>query len=242
MPRIARSLLCGQFLHVIVQGINKEKIFYKAEYKNEYKKLLQRETKNKNIDIVAYCIMDNHAHMLLFVKETKELSACMQKINTSYAIYFNKKEKRVGIVYRNRYYTKPINSEYHLARCIVYIHRNPVKAGIINNESQYEYSSYNEYYNKKEQDIIIIKSIEDIFGNIDNFRNIMNSIGEVPSKEFEIEDDIDYNKLIKEYRSKNLTDDIIIKKLSQEYKMSSRKIAELLGITRYYVRNNIENK
>ena len=70
----------------------------------------------------------------------------------------------------------------------------------------------------------------------------MNSIGEVPSKEFEIEDDIDYNKLIKEYRSKNLTDDIIIKKLSQEYKMSSRKIAELLGITRYYVRKNIENK
>lgn len=240
MPRTARSLLCGNFLHIIVQGINKEEIFYKKEYKLEYKKILQRETKDKNIKIIAYCIMNNHVHILFYTEKIEELSKCMHKINTIYAIYYNKREKRVGYVYRNRYYTKPINDERHLATCISYIHNNPVKAGIVRHKSQYEYSSYSEFTNELKSEIITTKPIINIFGSIKNCKDAINDIDNNKSREFEIEDDTDYNRVIKNYRKNKFDTDMIIEKLNSEYKISTRKIAQILGVTRYYVRKIIE--
>ena len=80
----------------------------------------------------------------------------MHKVNTLYAIYFNKKYNRVGYVFRDRYKSQAIYSEKQLYTCINYIHYNPVKAGICKIASEYEYSSYNEYidiFNEKSNNI-----------------------------------------------------------------------------------------
>ena len=239
MARIPRNSLCGNFLHVIVQGINREKIFSKEEYKKEFKRILVRETSEKGIDIIAYCIMDNHAHLLYYIDymDKLKLSECMHKINTLYAIFYNKKENRVGVVYRNRYYTKPINDLMHLTSCIVYIHRNPVKAGIVKNEMQYKYSSFNEYYGDNK--IISMKPIETIYGNVETCKRAMEQIGQLRSKDFETEDDVDYEELVREYIKRQVEVDAIIKILDEKYEISSRKIASLVGTTRYYVRKVI---
>lgn len=237
MARIPRNSLCGNFIHVIVQGINREKIFSKEEYKREFKRILVKETSEKEISIIAYCIMDNHVHLLYYIEDINKLSECMHKINTLYAIFYNKKEDRVGFVYRNRYYTKPINNLMHLTSCIVYIHRNPVKAGMVKHEGQYKYSSFNEYYGHGK--IISTKIIENIYGNIESCKQAMEQIDQIRDKDFETEDNIDYEKLIRDYIKKQLEIDDIIKILDMQYKVSSRKIASLLGTTRYYVRKVI---
>lgn len=149
LPRKARSNLRGYFFHVMVQGINKEFIFQNNEYKEKYINLL-KDAKDFNIKIIAFCIMDNHAHLLVEISEIKRLSEFMWKINFEFAKYYNKEEKRVGVVFRNRYRLEEIYEEKYLLRCIAYIHNNPVKAGIVKDCKEYRYSNYNEYKAKNE--------------------------------------------------------------------------------------------
>ena len=244
MPRYSRKALCGNFFHVIVQGLNKEFIFYKDEYKEKYKNLLEEESKKNDINIIAYCIMNNHTHILMFVKNIESMSECMHCINTSYARFYNKKEERVGFVFRDRFYTQPIKNEIHLLNCIAYIHKNPVKAGIASQEGSYEYSSYNEYVNTAKRKLITDESIKLAFGTCDNlkFKDTFDLIHKTKVEDdfLEIDDDIDYNQIIKEYNRENCSIDEIIIKLYKIHKMSTRDIAELLKITRYRVRKAIE--
>jgi len=145
MPRIARKYLETSFFHVIVQGVNKDFIFYKNEYKEDYLFLIKKYQKEFDIEILAYCIMSNHAHLLIFTEKVDMLSSFMHLINSLYAQKYNRDENRVGHVFRNRYLSEAICSEQYLINCMNYIHKNPVKAGIVKKCSEYKYSTYNDY-------------------------------------------------------------------------------------------------
>ena len=148
MPRRARENLNTSFFHVIVQGINKEFIFEKDQYKDKYFKLLKETKEEHTIDIISYVIMSNHVHLLLHTDEIKELSDFMKKINEDVARYYNYFENRVGYVYRDRFLSEPITNQKYLLHCISYIHNNPVKANMVQKCEDYKYSSYNDYINK----------------------------------------------------------------------------------------------
>lgn len=146
MPRLAREYLETSFFHVMVQGINKEYIFNNERYINRYMKLIHKNLQNGNLKIIAFCIMNNHAHLLINVDKISNLSKFMQKINGAYAKYYNYMEnERVGYVFRDRYKSEPILDKMQLIQCIKYIHQNPVKAKMVNNVWDYKYSSYNYY-------------------------------------------------------------------------------------------------
>ena len=182
MPRLARKNQGSSFLHIIIQGINKENIFQDSSLKLAYKSLFKRNLDNTNINIIAYCIMSNHMHILLYSESYKEVSSLMQKTNTAYARFYNKINKRIGYVFRDRYYVQPIMNEKHLYNCLVYIHNNPINAKIVTNPSKYTYSSYNEYIGKK--DLITEESIILAFGSTKNYMDTFIQI----HKDTEIED------------------------------------------------------
>ena len=148
MARIARKNLDAMYYHVMVQGINKEYIFEKDECKKIYIKLLKKYSSECDISLVAYCIMGNHAHLLLKIKNILDLSKCMKKINTTFAIYYNELLNRVGFVFRDRFKSEAIYDKYYLHNCIKYIHNNPIKANILKDVGNYKYSSYHIYKNK----------------------------------------------------------------------------------------------
>ena len=158
MPRIARKDYNTSFFHIMVQGINKEHIFNKDHYKEKYMDFMYKYLEKYDVKIIAYCIMSNHAHLLVYVEKISELSEYMRSINTTYALYYNKILKRVGYVFRNRYQVEPIYNDRYLINCIHYIHDNPIKAQICKTMEQYKYSSYYEYKFHKEK--IIKKSLE----------------------------------------------------------------------------------
>ena len=149
MPRIARKNSQSCFYHVIVQGINKEYIFEKEEYIEKYKELIIKKLDESNVIILAYCIMNNHAHLLIFSEKSEYVGKYMQRLNTSYSQFYNKINNRVGYVFRNRYYSQDILTAQQLYNCLRYIHNNPVKAGITRTMKGYKYSSYNEFLGKK---------------------------------------------------------------------------------------------
>ena len=95
MARIARKNLDAMYYHVMVQGINKEYIFEKDECKKIYIKLLKKYSSECDISLVAYCIMGNHAHLLLKIKNILDLSKCMKKIN-------EKKGRRKNLIFEKK--------------------------------------------------------------------------------------------------------------------------------------------
>ncbi len=244
VPRIARNSLPGTFFHIMVQGINKEYIFQQKVCKERYKKIVKDNMKIFKIKIIAYCIMNNHAHLLIHSDKMENVIKFMHNVNISYGIFYNKINNRVGYVFRDRYKTQEILHENHLKNCIVYIHKNPIKARMIQNEEEYEYSSYNEYI--KNSEIVDIKFVKDILG-IDKQDDFIKYILLTHRKE-SIEDnfididtrknltDTEYNIFMEKYKNDGYTYRDIAKILIKDYNISEREIAKRMNLTRYKVR------
>ena len=150
MPRVARKHIQSNLIHIVTEGIKKEFIFYQDKYKSEYILLLKKYIDEmKKLKLISYCVMDNHAHILIYTENIEEVSMLMRKINTGYAIYYNKNEERVGYVFANRYYSQSIKDETHLLTCIQYIHQNPVKARLVNLPIEYKFSSFKDFCENK---------------------------------------------------------------------------------------------
>ena len=144
MPRRPREKSETGIYHVIVRGINRQDIFSDD---NDYQRYLETLDRTKNISgygIYAYCLMNNHVHLL--VKETKEdIGQVMKRIVTSYAHWYNSKHDRSGHVFQGRYKSECVEDDAYLMTVIRYIHNNPVKAGIVQKPDQYQWSSYKTY-------------------------------------------------------------------------------------------------
>ena len=149
MPRKARKYYDTSFFHVIVQGINKEYIFENEKYMSRYIKIIKEKSSNNKINLIAYCVMNNHAHFLIQTDQINEMSCFMHNVNTTYAKFYNKDKNRVGYVFRDRYKSEPISNERYFIKCINYIHNNPVKAKIVDSCKNYKFSSYSEFLSDK---------------------------------------------------------------------------------------------
>lgn len=187
MPRVPRERFSSGFFHIMIQGINKEYIFEKNENKEKYLFLMKKYYENYNIKIIAYCIMNNHAHFLIYSDDIKQISNYMHKINSIYAMDYNTINKRVGYLFRDRYKSQYINNREYLFKCIKYIHLNPVKAHIVKEERQYKYSSYNDFLYKKEY--IKDDVIQLVFGDKHNYLDLFNSIEDVDVEMMDVDND-----------------------------------------------------
>ena len=252
MPRIARKNFENLYFHIIVQGINKEYIFDNKSYMEKYKKLIKYNTKNSIMQVLSYCIMSNHAHLLVYAPDKSEMGKIMQKINTSYAKYYNKINDRTGIVFKNRYYTQPIIDRKQLINCLIYIHNNPVNAKIIKQVQDYQYSSYNEWINEK--DIISNQCTDLVFGNQKIEENIFNNIHLRNLKNIkdieEVTELLDYKEILKEYLKNERIEYILmnekilanlVKDLNEKSGISIRKISEILKVNRPKIMKLLKN-
>lgn len=212
MPRIARKNLESGFFHIMVQEIKKEKIFYKKEYKEKYIQLMKFFKEKQKIELINYCVMNNHVHIIIYTEDINELTKFMERLNTTYAINYNKAENRVGYVYRNRFESKEINNQDYLTKCIKYVHMNPVKAGITKKEEEYKYSSYNDYINKN--GIVTNELLQKIFNSEYNYLK----------KFLEIEYD---EELFKDIENKEITVEELKKKINEFLKIEEITLKEL---------------
>ncbi len=142
MPRKPRVHYYGALYHVIGRGNNRENIFAGDKDKNKYLDLLKRYKGKFSFLLYAYVLMNNHVHLLIEVKDTP-LSKIMQGLQLSYTQYFNKKYKRAGHVFQQRYQAIHCDKDEYFITLIKYIHLNPVRAGI--GTLAYRWSSHKEY-------------------------------------------------------------------------------------------------
>jgi len=144
MPRRARLLSESGIYHIMVRGNEKKEIFVDDEDRARSLEIIMDKAYQEEVQILSYCLMSNHIHLLVMQKNA-QIGRFMKRVEVSYAYYFNKKHGRIGHLFQDRYKSETIDSNEHLLAAVRYIHKNPVKAGIVKSEGDYEWSSFNAY-------------------------------------------------------------------------------------------------
>jgi putative transposase len=147
MPRKARKKSKSGIYHIIMRGINRQNIFEDDEDNRKFLSILRKYKYISNYEIYAYCLMGNHVHLLLRIKE-EPLEQIMRRICSSYVFWYNKKYQRIGNLFQDRFKSEPVDNETYFLVVTRYIHQNPIKAGITKNIEEYKWSSYHEYTGK----------------------------------------------------------------------------------------------
>ena len=156
MPTIKRNWYPGGSYHVTARGNHKENIFSKKEDFAYYLTLVKEAVeyyRNDKYEIISYCLMDNHVHLLIKTGE-KPLGQFIGRINSKYAKYYNKKYNCIGHLFQDRYFSELIESNSQMLETSRYIHLNPVRAKMTEKPENYEWSSYSMYIGNQKEDLI----------------------------------------------------------------------------------------
>ncbi len=157
MPRQIRCIIPKIAHHAMQRGNNRRQIFFNNKDKDHFCHNLKKYSNEYKTRIGAYCLMDNHLHLLLYPDKEEGLIKFMKSINQYYTQYINRKYKRSGKLWENRYKLHLVDPDYEwvVAR---YIELNPVRARMITNPTDYHYSSAKKHL-KGEKDSIVSKDI-----------------------------------------------------------------------------------
>jgi REP element-mobilizing transposase RayT len=171
--RIARVTYKGAYHHVMNRGIGNEDIFPDDITKKYFLKIIKEKTKILKTKLFAYCIMDNHYHLIL-QNSSGRLSEFMKRVNGQYGIYYRNRCGGKGYVFQGRFKSTLIQEDKYLAVVIVYLLLNPVNAGIVENQYEYKWSSIHEYFVGENSDIIDNEFVEVIYRNKKEMNKLLN--------------------------------------------------------------------
>ncbi len=177
----------GRYYHIFNRGVNRQCIFFSNQNYLYFLKLMAKYLLQLT-DILAYCLLPNHFHLVIRVKEEignhpldisndeigRLVTKQFQRLFIAYAMAVNKQENRTGNLFEPKFKRLEIEDDDYLKFVIFYVHNNPEKHGISQNYKSYNFSSYkaltstaNSYVNRS--------LVFDIYGNKDNFEYYHNT-------------------------------------------------------------------
>jgi putative transposase len=110
----------------------------------------EREPLSEKVELLSYCLMPNHFHLLLKQHDEKGMERLLRRILTNYVMYFNRRNDRVGRLFQGPYKAVLVDKDEYLLHLTRYIHQNPtLTKGFLN---EYPYSSYQNYLGEKKSD------------------------------------------------------------------------------------------
>ena len=140
MPSKPRKASRAGIYHVMLRGVNRQRIF---EASVDYEQLLFFLSEAKStlgFTLLAYCLMSNHIHLL--IKEANEpLPQICMRFSARYARWFNQKYERCGHLFQGRFRSEPVETDAYFITVLTYIYQNPVKGGLCDRTQDYQWSS-----------------------------------------------------------------------------------------------------
>lgn len=260
MARSQRIKAKSGFYHIMLRGNEKKNIFLDDQDRERFIETIKKMKIGERFCLYAFCLMDNHVHLMLS-ERTEELAKVMKRITVSYVYYFNKKYKRVGHLFQDRYRSEVIEEDNYVMSLVRYIHRNPVKAGIVELPEYYKWSSYNGYLDEEDY---ISKELEkemllELFSNnrLTAKKEFSRYMNEENSDEFL--ENIEITEAVDEEQAKYVFEQLLIQRgikvedvvpdkisedLVQEFKLitklSNRKIAGIINISKEQINKMIK--
>ncbi len=178
MPRPLRIEFENACYHVMNRGAGQRKIYKTSFHRNKFIELLGESNKLFGIEIHAYCLMDNHYHLLVKTPHAN-LSRAMRHINGIYTQIFNKTEKVDGPLFRGRYKAIIISHDEYFLNVSRYIHLNPVEAKIVEHPKCYRWSSYQYFIDPlPKPDWLIIQDTFSLLGSLSPINSYSQFINE----------------------------------------------------------------
>jgi putative transposase len=158
MPRREIAFQPGEYYHLYNRGVNRERIFFEPENYLFFLRRL-REHLVPVLEVVAYCLMPTHYHLLVQVKQTSQtsevletsevcsarISAAMMRLAVPYTKTVNKRYERVGPLFQGAFQARYVERDEYLVHLSRYIHLNPWAAGYVGHAEEWVYSSYPDY-------------------------------------------------------------------------------------------------
>lgn len=181
MPRRARVFSRSGYMHIIIRGVGRQILFEDNCDYRRFLATLERYCLETGVRICAYCLMENHVHLLVWDHKTS-ISLLMKKVGVSYSRYFNRKYERTGHLLQDRYLSEIIEGNRNFLMVFRYILRNPQKAGICK-ASEYPWSSYALY--EKPLAFMELSQIRELLGDQKNYEEFINEAADDRFMEYE---------------------------------------------------------
>jgi putative transposase len=141
MPRNPRASQGGYCYHVLNRGNGRRTIFHKDGDFAAFVKLLRQAGERTPVRLLAYCLMPNHFHLVLWPRADGELSDHMMWLFTAHVRRYHQHYHSSGHVYQGRFRSFPIQDDDHLLTVLRYVERNPVRAGLVEAAQDWRWSS-----------------------------------------------------------------------------------------------------
>ena len=135
MPRLARLDAPGVLHHVMGRGIEKKEIFLNETDRHDFISRLAKLAEDESMAVYAWALLPNHFHLLIKTKK-RPLSSSMRKLLTGYVVNFNKRYKRHGHLFQNRYKSIVCQEDAYLMELVRYIHLNLIRIGLVRNVNE----------------------------------------------------------------------------------------------------------
>ncbi|MBU1032890.1 MAG: transposase [Patescibacteria group bacterium] len=172
MPRAPRIIDPNSVYHITGRGNNRSTIFHVKEDYQRYYSLLKEKKKTYGFSIFHYTLMPNHIHLLVRPNNA-EFSAAMHAVQMNYAKDYCKKYNFKGHVWQGRFDDSRVENDAYLFACGNYIETNPVRAGLVVNPEDWDWSSYRFYAFAESNDIVDLDPLFDSLGLSDEKNRIM---------------------------------------------------------------------
>jgi putative transposase len=126
--------------HVTQRGNHRERVFFGASDCTTYLRLLKEQADFHELDVVAYCLMPNHVHLVVVPPKAASLHRALKAVNGHYAQHINRTNEITGHLWQGRYFSSPLDATY-LLNAVRYVELNPVRAGMAAKAEEFEWSS-----------------------------------------------------------------------------------------------------
>ncbi len=140
MARMARIVVPNIPYHVTQRGNRRQAVFFSDEDRQIYLRILQEQSRDRGLEVWAYCLMDNHVHLIVVPREQSSLAGGIGETHRRYTRYINEREGWTGYLWQGRFGSFPMDQS-HLFTAIRYVERNPVEAGLVQRGEDYPWSS-----------------------------------------------------------------------------------------------------
>ena len=174
MPRAHRYFLPGHVWHITHRCHKQQFLLKFARDRRVWVYWLYQARRRYGLCILNYVVTSNHIHLLVKDMGRGEIARSMQLIAGRVAQQFNRRKLRKGAFWEDRYHATAVQADGHLARCMVYIDLNMVRAGVVSHPSEWAHAGYNEIQSAQQRyrciDLAALSSLLG-FADADSLRN-----------------------------------------------------------------------